>query len=306
MNEKNIVNAKMKESEGKKLIFILGPGVVTTDKLHDSAVTPEKVNPNTFELIQGMIDKRGDDLQNQIDGIDEHGIAVSNEFGGDSHISVSQKTMTYAINKLWEKIEEITGEMLHGINMLVSPEYYIGEEGCTVTISAVATADIEGVFERIAFYKKQQGQEWELIKEEFKVDNLDAQTIITDTTEIKCEAKIMGIDYTRLATITHYSSFLLGAGNSYTDLMIDADHFNPQYVIPITNDMRGAYDVSVTQGERFIIIVGEALSGFIRADMNGFEIPFTESTVTVSGNNYKVFTSENAYNAGIYNIDING
>jgi hypothetical protein len=39
--------------------------------------------------------------------------------------------------------------------------------------------------------------------------------------------------------------------------------------------------------------------------MNGFEIQFTESTQTISGKAYKVLTSENTYQAGTYNIDIN-
>jgi hypothetical protein len=71
--------------------------------------------------------------------------------------------------------------------------------------------------------------------------------------------------------------------------------------------MRGAYDVDVAQGQHIIIIVGESLAGgFLRADLNSVEIPFTESTVTVDGKNYKVFTSENVYNVGSYNIDVNG
>jgi hypothetical protein len=63
----------------------------------------------------------------------------------------------------------------------------------------------------------------------------------------------------------------------------------------------------VAQGQHIIIIVGESLAGgFLRADLNSVEINFTESTVTVDGKNYKVFTSEEAYSAGTYNIDING
>ena len=45
---------------------------------------------------------------------------------------------------------------------------------------------------------------------------------------------------------------------------------------------------------------------FIRADMNGIEIPFTEQIVDIDDYSYSVLTSENAYVAGTYNIDING
>lgn len=295
MNEKNIVNAKVKDSSGKKLSLVIGEKAVTTPKLADEAVTPEKLNIQTVRKIQGMVDAKGDDLQNQIDSLSIHGTAVSNQFGTDEHISVSQKTITDAINKIWSKIEDITGESLQGINLVVNPEYFVSEEGCDIHISA-STVETNGIFEHIAFYGNDV-----LIAEADNVDYFETDTEINDTTIIKCVAKILGIEYTVEKTITHYSSFWLGAGNSYEDVM------NAEHLIPITNDMRGAYDVTVEQGNNLFVIVGDSLEqGFIRADMNGFEIPFVESSITVSGNAYKVFTSENTYNAGTYNIDING
>ena len=70
--------------------------------------------------------------------------------------------------------------------------------------------------------------------------------------------------------------------------------------------MRGAYDVTFNQGDKLFVIVGESLAkGFIRADLNGMEIELTKSEVEVDGNTYKVYTSE-PWNAGSYNIDING
>lgn len=72
--------------------------------------------------------------------------------------------------------------------------------------------------------------------------------------------------------------------------------------------MRGAYDIHVADGDHIIIILGENIAPqFIRADMNGFEIPFNSGeTIVKDGNNYVVFTSQNTYIEGIYNIDING
>ena len=236
-----------------------------------------------------------DDLQNQIDSLEIAGVAVSNEFGTDPHISISQKTMTDAINKLWQKLEDMTGEVLQGISMSVTPDYFISEDGCSVHISA-NTVETNGIFEHIAFYGNGS-----LIAEADNVDLFEYDTEIEETTIIKCVAKIMGVEYTRQQIVTHYNSFWLGAGSAYSDIM-DVEH-----VIPITNGMRGAYDVNVAQGQHIIIVVGESLAGgFLRADLNSVEINFTESTVTVDGKNYKVFTSEEAYSAGTYNIDING
>jgi len=178
--------------------------------------------------------------------------------------------------------------------MQVTPEYYIGETGADVHITA-NTVDTNGIFEHIAFYANGA-----LIAEASNVDYFEHDLHIDETTVIMCKAKIMGVEYTCQSVITHYNSFWLGAGSTYTDIM-DVDH-----VIPITNGMRGAYDVNVADGQRIIIIVGDSLKdGFLRADLNSVEIPFTETSVTVDGKGYKVYTSE-PWSAGSYNIDING
>ena len=277
----------------------LADNAVVERNIKDETVTPEKLSKRIVpEIILPLLEplrKKDADLQNQIDSLEVAGIAVSNEFGSNSHIGVSQKTLTEAFNKLWQKMEDMTGEVLQGISMSVTPDYFISEDGCSVHISA-NTVETNGIFEHIAFYGNGS-----LIAEADNVDFFEYDTEIEETTIIKCVAKIMGIEYTRQQIVTHYNSFWLGAGNTYSDIM-DVEH-----VIPITNGMRGAYDVDVTQGDHIIIVVGESLAGgFLRADMNSVEIQFTESTVAVEGNIYKVFTSENAYTAGTYNIDING
>lgn len=301
---------------------------VTSPKIALNAILPEHVSPATFRELSK-------DLQNQIDSLEIAGIALSNELGDNPHIGisqkkiseevarlnglidtiqkvladtavsnefgqsttrgVSQKTLTEALNKLWQKIEDMTGEVLQGISMSVTPDYFISEDGCSVHISA-NTVETNGIFEHIAFYANGT-----LIAEADNVDYFDHDFHVDETTVIMCKAKILGVEYTRQHVITHYNSFWLGAGAAYSDIM-DVEH-----VIPITNGMRGAYNVDVAQGQHIIIIVGESLAaGFLRADLNSVEINFTESTVTVDGKNYKVFTSEEVYSAGTYNIDING
>ena len=223
------------------------------------------------------------------------GSAITDQFGNSELVAVNQKVHTAAINKIYEILEDITGNIYHGINMVVTPEYFIGEDGATVSITA-NTTETNGIFEFIEFYINES-----LIARGENVDYFTYNTTINETSVVKCVAKILGVEYTRKKLITHYNSFWLGAGAAYSDIM-DVEH-----VIPITNGMRGAYDVDVAQGQHIIIIVGESLAGgFLRADLNGVEIPFTESTITVDNKNYRVFTSENTYNAGTFNIDING
>ena len=223
------------------------------------------------------------------------GTAITDQFGDSELVAVNQKVHTAAINKIYEILEDITGNIYHGINMVVTPEYFIGEDGATVSIIA-NTTETNGIFEFIEFYINGS-----LVARGENVDYFTYNTTINETSVVKCVAKILGVEYTREKLITHYNSFWLGAGTAYSDIM-DVEH-----VIPITNGMRGAYNVGVAQGDHIIIIVGENLAGgFLRADLNSVEINFTESTVTVDDKNYKVFISEEAYSAGTYNIDING
>lgn len=245
--------------------------------------------------IVNLIREKEKALYDAMVGLKTGGTLLQQVFGNSPIYGISQKAITDAINKLWQKIEDITGESLQGISLTVTPGYYIGEEGADIHISA-NTVETNGIFEHIAFYINGT-----LIAQADNVESFEADTEITETSVVKCVAKILGVEYERQEVVTHYNSFWLGAGTSYSDVMTVSN------LRPITNGMRGAYDIEAAEDDHIIIVVGESLAqGFIRADLNGFEIPFTESTVTIDGKNYKVFTSEDTYIAGTYNIDING
>lgn len=268
----------------------IGPDGITHGNIADKAVGTRNIKDEA--VTEEKLDK---DLLNQIRSAGAHGYALSEVFGDSSVIGISQKALTGAFNRLWEKLEDITGESLLGIDMVVSPEYYVGEEGCQVHVKAT-TVNTTGIFEHIALYANGV-----LVDERDGVDYWELDMEIDETTEVKCVAKIMGVTYERKQVITHYSSFWLGAGSTYEAVMSRSN------LRPIENGMRGAYNVNVAQGDRIIVVVGESLAnGFIRADMNGVEIAFTESAVTVDDMRYRVFVSENTYQAGTYNVDING
>lgn len=279
--KKYIVEAKLKDKPEKPPFkFRLGPRCVKFDNLSEGV--NKKIN-------------KVDDLQNQIESlVAGSSVPISTEFGDSDLLVISQRAMTEAINKIWGKLEEITGESLKGFSLIVTPEYYIGEDGCTVYISA-SSAETAGRFEKIQFYVNNI-----LITEAEDVDSLEYTTTVNETSEIKCVAKILGIEYTETRVLTHYSSFFLGASTSYTNIM------NVAHVISINNGMKGNYNVPVNDGDHIYVVLGKSLrSGFARADMNGVEIPFDESLVTVNGKQYMVFTSRNTYQRGTYNIDIN-
>ena len=281
-----VTSEKIKDGEVKTPD--IADGAVTPDKLSDSVIT-DVINP-IVKKVDNKYKDITDDLQNQIDSLEISGLALSNKFGDDPHIGISQKTLTAAINDIWYKLEEITGETLVGINLTVTPEYYIGEEGCDVNIAAETVTE-NGIIENIKVFVND-----ELVAEGEDEHEFEFDVHISDTSEIKCLAQVLGVVYERKVTITHYTPFWVGAGSDYSSVMT-------------MNNLRnigGNYDITVAAGQNLIIVVEDILRDrFVRADMNGVEIQFTETTQTISGKTYKVLTSENTYQAGTYNIDIN-
>ena len=269
-------------------------GEVKTADIADGSITPEKLSdrivPEVIKPLLEPLKDKDNDLQNQIDSLQISGLALSNKFGDDPHIGISQKTLTAAINDIWYKLEEITGETLVGINLTVTPEYYIGEEGCDVNIAAETVTE-NGIIEYIKVFVND-----ELVAEGEDEHEFEFDVHISDTSEIKCLAQVLGVPYERKVTVTHYSPFWVGAGSTYSSVMTMANIRN----------IGGNYNITFTAGQNLIIVIENILRDrFVRADMNGVEIQFTETAQTISGKTYKVLTSENTYQAGTYNIDIN-
>lgn len=216
-----------------------------------------------------------------------------NMHGGSTIIPPS--VFADAINRIWNKIEDMTGEAHLGFSMTVTPEYFISDDGCTVHIT-VDTDDAISAFECVSFYINDS----HLVSAR-NVKHFEYDTEVKDTVTIKCKAKIMGVMYEQSRTITHFNGFWLGAGDAYQDIMDSA------HLISVTDEMAGLYNVECSQESNIFIIINDSVKGlFNRATISGSEIPFTESTVSVDGVAYRVFTSVNRYNIGTYNINING
>lgn len=119
-----------------------------------------------------------------------------NEFGDSDYMGVSQKALTEALNRVWNKINLITGESSTDINMIVTPTTFTGEN-CIIHIVAAGN-DEYGPLEHIAFYINDS-----LVVEKDNVSFLEYETTINSTSTIKCVAKIMGVEYTKQQIITH-------------------------------------------------------------------------------------------------------
>jgi hypothetical protein len=286
--EKHIGNSKLKGTPSNPFKFML----------KDKSVKPRNLSDDVIWKLNKI-----EDLQNQISSIEVGGKPMSNELGNDEEdkmIGVSKWYLTNLFHRLWDKIAEITGEVSQGISMIVTPTYFTGNDGCTIHIKAM-TVDTSGVFEQIYFY-------WNNSQEPFAGSDISTNyfefdTALMNTAVLKCRAKIMGIWYEEQELIVHNDFFWLGAGSSYQSIFNDAHRHSADSCC-----MRGNYDISCADGNRIYFIIADAAkTAFQRADMNGIEIAFTESTFTDAYNNvFRVYTSENTYQAGTYNIDING
>lgn len=296
--EKYVGDGKMSTTPDKKLNFKLKDKSVTTAKIADGAVTAEKVDDSVInEKVKPIID----DLTNKYDGLIESysksGVYLSPSFGDSPYVGINQRVLTDEINMIWDKIEDMTGEVLHGIQMVVSPTYFVGEDGADVHITASSRNSGEK-FDQIVFYANDK-----LVVKEKNTDYLEFDFYITEDTDVKCEAYLLGRKYTQEKIITKYSAFWMGAGGNYEEVMVEKN-----LVENLPQELRVSKDVTVAEdGQHIILIMGSSLSeGFIRADMNGFEIPFETEDITVDNKSYKVYKSLNTYQAGTYNIDING
>ena len=279
----------------------IGPDAIWGRNIKNREVTGAKISKrNIFleHLHPEVLSALKEDLQNQLDALEVAGFAVSNEFGSDPHIGISQKTLTEAINKIWEKLEDITGEVIQGINMVVTPTFFVSEDGCTIH-AAANTSATNGIFEKIQFFV-----DGRVIYEATNTEyvSFDYELPIKDTYDyvVMCKAKILGVEYTKQQIITRYNEFYIGAGDTYADIM-DSAHARQ-----LNGTLRHNYDIEFSDDQKLIIVMGASLrDGFMRADLNGVEIQMSEETVTIDDKDYVVLTS-GSWSEGEYNIDING
>ena len=251
-----------------------------------------------FAKERELLNAKIKELEDLIKDFTIEKVGLTNEFGDSQIAAVSQKALTEAFHKVWSTLGEITGEVYEGINMTVTPDYFISEDGTTVHITA-NTVETNGIFERIQFFvdgeKIYEAENTEYVSFDHHLDNKETYDYV-----VMCKAKILGIEYTRQQVITRYNEFYIGAGTDYTDIM------NAAHAKQLHGRMRNAYDVTFEDDDQLIIVMGASLrERFIRADLNGAEIEMTEETVTIDDKDYVVFTSE-PWSAGNYNIDING
>ena len=118
--EKYLGESLLSQQPKKKMSLVLKDKTVTAQKLADKAVTPQKVSDDFVnKIVKPSVDRAKADLQNQIDSIAVGGLAVSNEWGDNPNIAISQKTLTEAFNNIYDAI----GDDLDNIDVLYFTDY---------------------------------------------------------------------------------------------------------------------------------------------------------------------------------------
>jgi hypothetical protein len=241
----------------------------------------------------GAFRDKDKDLQNQIDAIQIGGWAISQMFGQDTHIGISQNALTNLFGRLWEVLGEIKGKNYMDFTLTVDPEVAYNEGSAQVSIIADCT-DTISYFDSIKIYVNDV-----LVDEAAGVNLLSTVVEIDDTSIVKAVGVLVGKTITKEKRVIQDDPFFIGsATEDYHDVMTQENWHK------IQGTLEGDYDFSVQNNNDhiFVIIPASRREEYRRCkmDMNGFEIPFN----TTEENGLIICKSQNTYVQGDYSLDI--
>ena len=295
--EKYIVEAKMKDAPQKPPFkFKLNEGVIENKHIKDATICARKfaqcvetdwllpiLNAKCKEMMKVVME-----LRQLVTSYSKSGIALSNEFGSDKNIGMSQWRITQEFKRVWDKLNEITGEPEDGICVKVTPDVFVTEGVGNIQVTVTSN---DKIFEKVKIYVNDKLA----IEKDYTYGFLENLTV-TDTSMIKTVVQIMGVEYTDIKVVTKLFPFFIGSGLVWQD----AETVDNAQVY--RGHLNGSYDMTVkNDGDKIYVIIPKRLAyQMIRVDMNGFEVPM----VTHEDGELLIYESTNTYTAGRYNLDI--
>lgn len=218
------------------------------------------------------------------------GEAFSTQFGNSQIIGITQKTLTNAFKNIYKILENITGENMITVTTTISPDEFSKKEGGNCNINVVTS------FALIDSVKVYLNNSLTPIIEEYSIESFSRSIELTDTTDIKVIATVLGKPYETHKHIIGMTEFFVGAGKNHNDIMTS------KWNRPYDGNPQGQYNINVAEGQRIIIVLPtEDASKIEQIEMNDFNIPMD---ISIYGT-YTIYTSLNTYQAGNYIIDIN-
>ena len=294
--QKHIGEAPLKGSPNKPLHFKLGDKVVGNQNIKDATICARKFAPcvETDWLLPILNAKCREmmnvvmELRQLVTSYTKNGIALSNEFGSNKDIGMSQWGITQEFKRVWDKLDELTGEPEDGICVNITPEVFVTEGKGNVQITVTSS---DKIFEKVKIYVNDKLT----IERDYTYGFLENITI-TDTSMIRTVVQIMGVEYTESKVVTKLFPFFIGSGLVWKD----AETIENAQVY--RGHLNGSYDMTVkNDGDKIYVIIPKRLAyQMVRIDMNGFEVP----VATHEDGELLIYESVNQYHAGRYNLDI--
>ncbi len=218
------------------------------------------------------------------------GKAFSTQFGNSQVMGITQKTLTNAFKNVYKILENITEENMITVTTTISPDEFSKKEGVNCNINVVTS------FVLIDSVKVYLNNSSTPIIEEYSIESFSRTIKLTDTTDVKVIATVLGKPYETNKHIIGMTEFFVGAGKNYSDVMTS------KWNRPYDGNPQGQYNITVTEGQRIIIVLPTKDANKIeQIEMNDFNIPMD----TYIYGTYTIYTSLNTYKAGNYIIDIN-
>lgn len=273
----------------------LAPRAVQTRHIGDGQVTARKLAPCVEEYFNMLLNEKCRCMQKQLNELRQlvtsytaHGIALSRCFGPNDDIGVTQRSLTNEVTRIWNKLNEITGEPGKGICVEFTPEVIISEDAADVQVTVTSRDEI---FERVRIYVND-----ELAIDRHMTEGFVDHLTLTETSCVRTVAQILGREYTDIRIVSKLFPFFIGSGTEWQEVM------KAENAKPYRGHLRGSYDMKVTSENDHIYVIFPtwARDQMIRVDMNGYEIAVTE----YQRDNLTILESLNVYQAGKYNIDI--
>lgn len=231
-----------------------------------------------------------DNVINSFLATNSGGEAFSTQFGNSQIMGITQKTLTNAFKNIYKILEDITGENMITVTTTISPDTFNKKEGGHCNINVVTS------FALIDSVKVYLNNSSTPIIEEYSIESFSRTIELTDTTDVKVIATVLGKPYETNKHIIGITEFFVGAGENYSDVMV------LQWNRPYNGNPQGQYNIDIVEGQRIIIVLPtEDASKIEQIEMNDFNIPMD---ISIYGT-YTVYTSLNTYQTGNYIIDIN-
>lgn len=279
----------------KKVGWVISNGAITTPKIADRAVTPDKLSGDVVtKMLYPMVENTRINLQHQINAFNAHGVALSNTFGPNPCIGISQKALSEAFRWLCEQVSEVAGKNILDVKFEVNPPVTSSLQA-DITITLVPPI---GKIERIALYIDDV-----LVDTEHVAENYSFSTTLYKSSNVKVEYDYLGKHYTKQRLVQIGKSdaetwSYTGSGTVFLDVYRHRD------CLVSYDDLMSMRQILVGMWGDYIFLVLDNSTGSKvgKITMSGFEIPFDKDTSLLEG--YTVYTSKNRYINGTWPIAI--